>query len=147
MIQNRFFKVSLLGKTRFWTALVVMIFLDQFSKWLIQDELEMVVNPGVSGGWLVQDSSSLLVWGSLIMLLFLWYLLFSVWQKYPFLSGIFFGAALSNIIDRILFGGVRDWLVIPVWGWKNNLADYGLTLMVGMIIYLEILKKPLWPKN
>jgi len=55
------------------------------------------------------------------------------------LSGIFFGAGISNIVDRLFFGGVRDWLLIPVVGWRNNVADYLLFVVVGIIVTKELL--------
>lgn len=41
---------------------------------------------------------------------------------------LFFAGAFSNLIDRALFGGVRDVWTVPFLGIQNNLADW---LIVG----------------
>lgn len=37
---------------------------------------------------------------------------------------LFFAGAFSNLLDRILFGGVRDIWSVPLLGIRNNLADW-----------------------
>ena len=54
------------------------------------------------------------------------------------LHAVFFGAVASQIIDRVIFGGVRD---IWVWpnGLHNNLADVIITFVASLVV-CEILR-------
>lgn len=47
---------------------------------------------------------------------------------------------MSNLLDRLVYGGVRDWLTVPVLGLKNNLADWAI---VGAIVWYGIMLKRL----
>jgi lipoprotein signal peptidase len=51
---------------------------------------------------------------------------------------LFLAGATSNLIDRFVFGGVRDWLSWPVFNFSNNLADIWITLGFSGIIYDEL---------
>lgn len=44
------------------------------------------------------------------------------------------GGALSNYVDRILFGGVIDYLDVPMFT-VFNLADVAITIGAAMVIY------------
>lgn len=86
----------------------------------------MVINHGVSFGlwsstWLV------LALGMGLGALYLWSC-----DRWSLLSpgsrGIFFGAAVSNLVDRVALGGVRDWLPVPGFHLTNNLADWMMAL-------------------
>ncbi len=60
-----------------------------------------------------------------------WWGTFS-WVKESIAGGLFFGGALSNILDRIVFGGVRDWLSIPFTSLNNNVADWAI--FIGLVL-------------
>lgn len=58
-----------------------------------------------------------------------------VWRNMQgIFTGLFIGGAVSNIIDRIYFGGVRDWFPIPFVGLRNNLADWAIFLAVFLSV-------------
>ncbi len=42
---------------------------------------------------------------------------------------------MSNIVDRLVLGGVRDFLPLPFVDMKNNLADW---FIVGSLLYIAI---------
>jgi lipoprotein signal peptidase len=52
----------------------------------------------------------------------------------PLSLGLLVGAALSNVADRFWFGGVRDWLTVPLFGLRNNLADWILCLAIALAV-------------
>lgn len=59
----------------------------------------------------------------------LWWL---VQQQVPAVPvGLLIGGAAANILDRILYGGVRDWLPVPWLPLENNLADW--FILIGMV--------------
>ena len=59
-------------------------------------------------------------------------------QHKPWWAALFVAGALSNTLDRILWGGVIDWIHYP-FGITGNLADIYLT--VGVIGLLSTFKR------
>lgn len=111
-----------------------MVMIDQLSKgWAVARQVA-VVNRGVSGGVGGELSVFILVLLTVVILVILYKTFYSFWLKRKVMSGLFFGAAISNLLDRMVWGGVRDWLVIPVIGWHNNLADYVLVILLILFI-------------
>lgn len=136
-------------------ALVVLV-LDQASKWVIRDivmvpprtipvfpsfNLALVYNPGVSFGqmdWLgpwalsalaIAISAGLVVW-----------LRKAETTLLAAALGIIIGGAIGNVIDRIRFGAVVDFLdfYVPGTDWPHwpafNVADSAIVVGVGLII-------------
>ena len=121
-------------------SVLLVVGLDQGTKWLMTiSQLlgwQMVLNTGISFGWLgslPQDVFSLVVFGFLILAVVVGW---RWWLRTPVLSGMFFGGGVSNLIDRVWLGGVRDWLPIPFFPLHNNLADWAVVLgILGCIWY------------
>lgn len=63
------------------------------------------------------------------------------WLNNPVASGLFFGGAVSNILDRMFFGAVKDWIKIPLFGIYNNLADW--FIFIGLAMFLIYNRKEL----
>lgn len=125
------------------TALTVVIF-DQVSKFFALNFLETVVfkNSGVAFGVLSEWALILVFFGlSILTLLIL---------KIPTLTGdriasigfgAFAGGGFSNLIDRLRFGYVVDFISILIWP-SFNLADCAIVLgVVVVIIRMAILFK------
>lgn len=51
-----------------------------------------------------------------------------------------FSAGFSNLLDRVIRGGVVDFIALPMFAWKFNLADLGLTIGVIWFIYDTIIR-------
>jgi lipoprotein signal peptidase len=122
-----------------------MILVDQLSKWLVAslDPQLVELNAGVSFGWFAVDGSfadQAMLSSVLVVFLFLVFLAGyrQLWSKQPLLAGIFFGAVLSNILDRLLVGGVRDWLYIPFTTLKNNMADWCIFFVCAGLAVQEL---------
>jgi lipoprotein signal peptidase len=99
------------------------------------------VNPGISFGFL--DALPAFIWALLLIgvqVILLWALR-SFWKTFPALTGLFFGGAFSNVLDRILLGGVRDWLPIPFTQIKNNLADWFICFALIVFFFYKTSKK------
>jgi lipoprotein signal peptidase len=121
----------------FWLGLVTIFFLDQVSKWWASSAgMSVVMNSGVSFGWLAGMEGIWLTIGLVGLIFWLQFGLWSQWRSTPVLAGMFFGGAWSNLLDRLFYNGVRDWMSIPVIGVRNNLADWAIVgsaiLMLGM---------------
>ena len=102
----------------------------------------MVWNRGVSYGLFTQDGDLgrwlLVAFGVLGALLFSWWLA-STRRLLPALSlGLIIGGALSNVIDRLLYGAVADFFLFHVGGFEwyvFNLADVWIVAgVVGLLL-------------
>lgn len=106
---------------------------------------QTVLNTGISLSFLSSTSAELLTGISLAVLVVLWYSCAAVLKQYPVSAGIFFGAALSNILDRVLYGAVRDWMPIPGTTVVNNLADW--LLFISVILFAVALLREGWSER
>ena len=134
------------------TAIVIV--LDQATKALVRHDVVMgehndvflgidivhVQNEGVAfnqlggGGTLV----SIVVGAALLALL----AYFATHLNKPLVwlpTGMLLGGALGNIIDRIRYGAVTDFVKLPAWP-AFNLADASITL--GVLVLLYVIERP-----
>lgn len=151
---------------RFGLILATLVFaLDQVSKWIILGplnfsqpgcrstgygcgfieltpffNLRMVWNPGVSFGMLQADSPvgrwGLVVLSLVISGVFLWWLKSASRRLTAVALGLVVGGALGNVIDRIRFGKVADFLDFHgLWfPWVFNVADAAITVGAGLLL-------------
>ncbi len=145
---------------RFGLMLSALVFVaDQISKWIVLGpqlfsppgclesgygcrfvelspffDLTMVWNRGVSFGLLRADSD-IVRWGLVAMSLgiaavFVWWLRSAERKLTAVALGLVVGGALGNVIDRIRFGAVADFLDFNgLWfPWVFNIADAAITL-------------------
>jgi signal peptidase II len=159
---------------RFGLIIAAVVFVaDQISKWIVLGpgqfsppgclelgyncrfieltpffDLQMVWNKGVSFGLLRADED-LSRWGLVALSLvisgvFLWWLRSAERKMTGLALGLVIGGALGNVIDRIRFGAVADFLDFNgLWfPWVFNVADAAITvgailLAVDMIFLTE----------
>ena len=139
-------------------AAVLVTALDQLSKWMILEivmqppriipvtpffNLVLVWNRGVSFGFLGQQSSEWLPW--LLTALALAIVVALVWWLRRVTSGLMVlaislvvGGALGNVVDRLRFGAVVDFLDFHAAGvhWPAfNAADSAITVGAAIILY------------
>ncbi|MDQ3008114.1 MAG: signal peptidase II [bacterium] len=115
------------------TALFVLLF-DQLSKWFAVQQGWVVYNPGLSFG-VGQESSRIVLTVILIVGVGVaWKVLKQERQSAPIVAGLFFGGAVSNILDRVLQGAVIDWIPLFLLPLKNNLADWAI--FIALCIWL-----------
>lgn len=118
-----------------------IIVLDQLTKLQAQKSGQVILNEGISFGLLNQLPSYLLHSVSLVFLVVVGVLFWKKWRERPDISALFLGSAVSNLIDRIWWYGVRDWLPIPFVPLRNNLADWVIFLSLLWIVILEVSEK------
>ncbi|MEL0106874.1 MAG: signal peptidase II [Rhodospirillaceae bacterium] len=152
-------KISLPHRTFYWglgLASLVLI-LDQLSKWWIVSvvmqppkiipltsffNLVLGWNRGISFG-LFHGDSAFNAWGlPAIALVITAFLLVWLWRSSGMMISIaigsIIGGALGNVVDRLRFGAVADFLDFHVFGYHwpaFNLADMGITLGAVLLIY------------
>jgi signal peptidase II len=143
---------------KFATVALIIIILDQITKWFIIRSISLhdvytvipgffnlvhIYNPGSAFG-LFADHHSLfrnvfLLTASVVALCLILYLHHNTPEKYPILSvgfALIFGGAIGNMIDRIRLGYVIDFIDIYIGTlhWPAfNIADSAIT--IGMVIF------------
>lgn len=141
-----------------WGALaaVLVLILDQISKWVILTQvmdppvtiqvlpvfdLVLAWNRGVSFSMFSSDAGHapyLLSGFALLVAVLLGIWLSRVKTLLPALGlGLVIGGALGNVVDRLRFGAVVDFLYFHYagWGWPAfNLADSVITVGVGLLL-------------
>jgi len=136
---------------------VSIIVLDQITKYLIAaylspfDSVEIfpflhiinVRNTGAAFGSFRNVGSSFLIVISLIAIMFVIGLLVKRTYNYVGLS-LVLGGAIGNLIDRVLYGKVVDFIDFSVgsFHWPAfNVADSALTIGIAVILLASLMKK------
>lgn len=142
---------------------------DQASKWWILDmvrlpevrnipllalgplglDLSMVWNRGVTFGLLSGDGPLnhiiLAVVAAAIALFLLRWLAKAETRPVTLALGAVIGGAVGNVIDRLRFGAVVDFIDVHGWGWHwyvFNVADAGIVCGVGVLLADALFRKP-----
>lgn len=142
----------------------VVLVLDQIAKWWILSvvmmppriievtpffNLVMVWNPGISFGllgdgeawqpWLLSAFGTIVAGGLLV-----WLHLGEHGRTSAAAIGLIVGGALGNVIDRLRFGAVLDFLDFHLAGWHwpaFNVADAGITIGVTILLVDALLRE------
>lgn len=133
----------------FFLTIIIVAALDILSKYLIKNDIiniPFTLNSGSLWG-LFQNSALILAWLSIVVIGIFFYNYEKI-EKSHFLvklgSGLIVGGAIGNLIDRILYKGVIDFIDLGWWP-SFNIADSGISVgIVLLIIYFlfeEKLKK------
>jgi signal peptidase II len=145
-------------------AALLVVVADQLSKLWIRSNLavgqslfelgffeiiRVPPNTGAAFG-LFQGQSSVLTIVSLVAIVaILCYALF-IYRRLPLLDnmpnriaiGLILGGTVGNLIDRLRFGGVTDFISVGSWWPAFNIADSAVT--VGVIIFACSLLRSVW---
>ena len=135
----------------FLTALIVIL-IDQISKYLIRINFELnqsipiinkifhltyITNSGAGFG-ILQQQKFLLILISIIVIGFIFYYLPKIKEKeklLQFLVSFILGGTIGNLIDRVAYSYVIDFLDFQIWP-VFNFADSFVTIgVLGLIIY------------
>jgi len=129
----------------------LVLALDQATKVLSQSSV--VLNTGVSFSWQSgagETLTFLLTAGFLVLVAFAsWQLLQPQPKTVAVGYGLLLGGGFSNLLDRWIFGGVRDIWPVPFLSLTNNLADWAIFLAVLLLVLGEIIPmyKHLWNRS
>jgi lipoprotein signal peptidase len=123
-----------------------VLLIDQGTKHVANKFGLITLNPGISFGVFGYEHQSI----SFLMLLGMGVIVMTLiqqhWHKHPVATGLFVGGALSNIVDRIARGGVRDWLAVGPLPLKNNIADWAIFCAALLVMY-ALYKEDLAPRT
>jgi signal peptidase II len=93
--------------------------------------LRNVMNTG-AGFSILQGQNALFIWIGIVAAGLLLYFHDEFSGKYSVFAGMALGGVAGNLVDRIVFGGVTDFLDFKIWP-VFNLADASLT--IGILLY------------
>lgn len=112
--------------------LVIFLFLLAFSQTVafLFTNNETIINSRMFFGLLGSNSLSILVLLVFITTLFLYFLKSTKKYKYPIIFVL--SGTVSNLCDRIVFGGVRDYVKVQYWP-AFNLSD--TLIVVGILFF------------
>jgi len=164
-----------LGRLRQGLPLAVLLLLvDQASKWWVLNgidlpargnqpvlsagpfglDLTMVWNRGVTFGLLSGDGPLnhlllALLAGGIALFLLRW-MVRAETRLVALALGAIIGGAIGNVIDRLRFGAVVDFLRAHAWGWDwyvFNIADAGIICGVAVLLADALFRRPAGPKD
>jgi signal peptidase II len=147
---------------RYLTIAVVTLLLDQLSKWSALSNLQLGVpepvlpfmnwlllfNPGAAFSFLAQSSGwqrwFFTVLGLAASAYIVWLLRKSLGDKMLcWALSLILGGALGNVLDRIMYGAVVDFIDLHYanWHWPAfNIADSAICIGAALIIWVELRK-------
>lgn len=151
---------------KFAAVAVLVVLLDQVTKMMVLRMMPLfdsivvipgffnlthVHNPGGAFGFLAQNGATWRHWlflgAAFFALGIILYLYHRTPKTLPWLAGslaMIFGGAVGNLIDRIRFGEVVDFLDVYIAGyhWPTfNVADSAVSVGIGIFILHILLKK------
>jgi signal peptidase II len=107
--------------------------------------LRMAWNYGINFGLFADNADAtrwmLIAVAALVMIFVMYWLRKEEFGRWGLLSaGILLGGALGNVVDRVLYGAVADFLNMSCCGWTNpysfNIADIAIFAgAFGMVIF------------
>lgn len=127
----------------------ILVILDQLTKFIFQDKLylykgfgiEYITNTGAAFGFL-SGSNLLLALISILVICFIFFYYKKVNSKDKLGLLLLFAGTIGNLVDRLLFGFVRDFIAFPFWP-NFNFADMYNTVGVLILIFYSFKhKKP-----
>jgi len=138
---------------KFLLSFFTIIFIDQLIKYIFLSGFEfkskcislvLAINKGVAFSMFSFLGESLKYMQlALIIGLFFYFKKEKIIFKHPIISGILFGAALSNLLDRFIRGGVVDYVYYHC-GFNFaifNFADVMIDLSIALFAYFYFFKK------
>ncbi len=108
--------------------------------------LTLVMNPGIAFGLFPQYSRLFifLSFATILLIVILYRKVFRRGRLHQISGGLILGGAVGNLIDRILYGHVVDFLDFRWRGYRwpaFNLADSAICVGVGLLAILLLLTK------
>lgn len=135
-----------MNKNRFIISIIIL-FIDQLIKLIIQNNNINIINKYISIIYvkntgaafsILSGNNSLLIVLSIIIFILIYYLsnnYHDILSDIDF--GLIYGGLFGNLLDRIIYGYVRDYISIlsfPIF----NIADMGIVIGITLLIIHEI---------
>lgn len=133
---------------------IIALVIDQITKSLMQIydvHFDIISNflsfnylQNTGAAWSILEGKQYLLIGiSLVMLILVYNMSFSYENKpiYNITFGLLFGGIIGNLFDRVLYGFVRDFIDINIFGYNYpvfNIADIAIVLGVLILLVLTL---------
>ncbi|MBW3014853.1 signal peptidase II [Candidatus Woesearchaeota archaeon] len=129
--------------TDFFIIALFVVAIDQVSKYFVRNlRYDFVKNTGAIFGVLKGATGFLIVVSLVVIFLLFWYRKDILKQKkiHQVCYALVLGGVIGNLIDRVVYGYVIDFIDFKVWP-VFNLADVALSVGVLLLVYLIIREK------
>jgi len=120
---------------KYFTIAIILIILDQISKFIIKNYFNYSKNYGAAFG-ILQNKTILIVLLTFFAIGFIIY--YTKIIKNNLAKGLVFAGLIGNLIDRLTYGYVIDFIKISMWP-SFNLAD--IFLVTGVILLIIKLRR------
>jgi signal peptidase II len=120
----------------FFLIIILIVCLDQLTKYIFKNFFNYSMNSGSLFG-ILQGSASILAWFSLVIIggfLFYYEKIKSMGRLAEIGSGLVVGGAIGNLIDRVLFKSVIDFINVGWWP-SFNIADSAISIGIVLLIW------------
>ena len=140
---------------------IMILFLDQLTKFIFTNKKIIIIkdlfsinyceNYGAAWSLFNNQVLGLIIISLVIFLLLLKYkksFLLNTRNKLAF--GLVFGGLLGNLIDRIVFGYVKDFISILIFNYQFpvfNIADMAIVMGMVLILIAVLKKEDMYGKN
>ena len=120
-----------------WLSIsLIVVILDQISKFIFKNYFSYITNTGSLFG-LFKGYNIIFIIITIIIIIFIIYYINK--HKLDRIETIFLslilGGAIGNLIDRIIYGNVIDFINLKIWP-AFNIADAAITIgVIGLIVY------------
>jgi len=136
----------------FWSVAIFVFVLDRITKFLVVKNIPLnhsidfsffslsnILNTGTAFGLLKNASWFFIIFAAAVsVFLLLKHNSFS--QKLQPVLGLILGGALGNLVDRLLYGAVVDFIDFHFWP-AFNVADTAISVAVVLILWFDWTKK------
>jgi len=147
---------KLKNKKKFLRLIFILFFLDRITKEIVRAAMPLnfsipvlkdtfhithITNTGIAFGLARGNNLFFLILSGVIILLLIFFFIKSEKRSELMPVSLIIAGAAGNILDRIIYGSVCDFLDFRIWP-VFNLADSFVTIGGVVLFYLEFLKKP-----
>ncbi len=115
---------------------LIVIILDQLTKFIFKNYFSYTTNTGALFG-LFKGYNLLFIIITLIVIIVIIYYMnkHKLKQIETILLSLILGGAVGNLIDRMIYGHVIDFINLKIWP-SFNIADAAITIgVIGLVIY------------
>lgn len=136
----------------------ICVLIDQLTKWLLYGKscsligdflwLEPGFNTGASFSILSNATTFLIIFSIPVIAMMNYLIISNKVSKSKFFKisiGIILGGTIGNLIDRIAFGGVRDFIYLKsinfaIFNFADIFINIGVYMLIGYIIYAAVIE-------
>lgn len=127
----------MISKPHGYVLAVILLFLDQISKYIVVNNFYFIKNTGAAWGILKGSNYILIIVSFLVIFYALRY-----FSYHPVALSILLGGVLGNLYDRIFRGYVVDFININLFNYPLfNLADAFITISMMLLAWKMMKEK------